>query len=98
MIRWPSAGSSPVVSVSRTILLNLPPFFLSGTERRDALVRERIRALVAIMTRMPLHPDPLDLVRDDELVEPLPEVHVLPGFLRRRAPAARPPVADPLRI
>src|SRR5262245_60111561 len=48
------------------------------------------------MPRVALDPAPAHLVLRGDLVEPLPEVHVLDGLLRGRLPAARLPRAQPL--
>src|SRR5262245_42147849 len=84
MIRSPSLGLSPVVSVSRTICRN-----------RYSLVRERIRPLVLWMAGVALHPVPLDLVLGDDRIELAPQVLVLDRLLVGGAPAAALPVADP---
>src|SRR5579859_4964310 len=94
MMRCPASGSRPVVSVSSTILLIVLPDdretspLCGRVDRGASLVGERVRALVAFVSRVALHPHPLDLVAAHDLVEPLPEVGVLHRILRRRAPAA----------
>src|SRR6266850_1664875 len=87
MMRSPSFGSSPVVSVSRTICLNC----------WDSLVGQAIGPFVFGMARMPLYPVPFYRVARHCLLELAPQVLVFHRFLVRGAPAAALPAADPLR-
>src|SRR5688500_2106949 len=86
MMRSPSLGFSPVVSVSRTICL-----------RRYPPVGELVGPLVFRVPGMALHPVPLDCMRFGELVETPPQVDVLHGFTLGGEPAAPLPAMDPLR-
>src|SRR5712692_7960337 len=88
IIRSPSFGSSPVVSVSRTICL-----FITG----NALIRQQIRAFVLRVAGMALYPVPFHVVQRGELVEAPPQVLVLYRLLVGGAPAAPLPVEDPGR-
>src|SRR4051812_46064333 len=105
MMRWPSATSRPVVSVSRTMRL-MPrsperdgPIrgcgSASSCDRLDAAVGERVGAFVAIVPRVAPDPDPLHLVLGGELVEAFPEIGILHRLLRGRLPAAQLPRTDP---
>src|SRR3569832_1649161 len=64
----------------------------------DAEVRELVRTLVARVAVVPAHTVPLDGVAAavDELVQLLPQLHVLHRLLRRRAPALGLPALEPL--
>src|SRR5258706_9692879 len=87
MMRSPSRAFSPVVSVSRT----------TCRVTWNPLVGQPVRPLVLRVTGVALHPVPLYLVARRQLVEALPQVDILDGFLVRGAPAASFPVRDPLR-
>src|SRR5688572_1655959 len=87
MMRSPFFGSSPVVSVSRTICFNL----------WYALVRESVGPLVCGVAGVAFHPMPFYLVARHRPVELAPEVHVLHRLPVRGEPAAALPASDPLR-
>src|SRR5258705_3191470 len=96
MMRWSWLGSSPVVSVSRTIWRTRA--ILTAVEASvDGRVRQPVGALVALIARVSLHPVPVDAMSRDQRVELLPQVDVLDGLLVGRAPVAPFPVDDPGR-
>src|SRR5512145_796666 len=86
MMRSPSLGFNPVVSVSRTICFS---WYSS--------VGELVRPLVLRMPGVAAHPAPFYVVLRRELVEAPPQVLVLYRLFVRSAPAATLPVADPGR-
>src|SRR5688572_28022777 len=87
MMRSPSFGLRPVVSVSRTTC-RIP---------RDPLVGEPVRPLVLDMAGVAFYPVPFYVVHGGKLVELLPEIDVLHRLLVGGAPAATLPLPDPLR-
>src|SRR5688572_2664950 len=94
MMRSPFFGSSPVVSVSRTICLNLVPLCIPACG--NALVRESVRPLIFRVSGVALHPVPFYLVARDRPVELAPQVDVLHRLPVRGEPAAALPASDPL--
>src|SRR5262247_3421408 len=92
MMRSPSFGLRPVVSVSRTICRKDPP---SIPACGDTSVGELVRPLVLRMAGVALHPMPLDLMLSPQLVELAPQVLVLHRLLVGGAPAAPLPAVDP---
>ena len=64
-------------------------------ERRHALARQFIGALVVIMAGMALDPVPADLVAMERRIEPLPEFDVLHRLLVGGLPAIALPAVDP---
>src|SRR5688572_4129528 len=86
MMRSPSFGLRPVVSVSRITCLTWNSF-----------IREPIGSFVFGVPRVSPHPVPFYVVLGGELVQPPPQILVLDGLLVGRAPAAALPVLDPGR-
>src|SRR5687767_8624144 len=86
MMRSPSFGLRPVVSVSRTTCLTWNSF-----------ISEPVGPFVLGVPCVPPHPVPFYFVFGGELVQPPPQILVLDGLLVGRAPAAALPVLDPGR-
>src|SRR5687768_15012002 len=84
MMRSPSFGLSPVVSVSRKICLIRYPF-----------VGQAVCALVLRVARVSPYPVPFYVVLRRELVQAAPQVLVFHWLLVGGAPAAALPVEDP---
>src|SRR5688572_32104830 len=84
MMRSPSFGLSPVVSVSRKICIIWYPF-----------VRQAVCPLVLRVPGVPPNPVPFYVVLGRELVQAAPQVLVLHRLLVGGAPAAALPVEDP---
>src|SRR5690606_34849882 len=97
MMRWPSAGSRPVVSVSSTTCLKLPSSTSPSypKHRVDRLVGDLVHPLVAGITGMPAHPAPLHLVAIAGRIQCLPQVLVLHRLAVGGFPAARLPHRQP---
>src|SRR5688572_2855807 len=87
MMRSPSFGFSPVVSVSRTICL----------KAGNPFVGELVRPLVFGVSGVAFHPVPLDSMLLRELVQLAPQVGVLDVLPVGGAPAVALPAVDPLR-
>src|SRR5687767_12162612 len=85
MMRSPSLGLSPVVSVSRTICRKRYPF-----------ICELVRSFVFRVSGVALHPAPFYVVFGRELIQLAPQILVFHFLLVRRAPALLFPRVDPL--
>ncbi len=60
-----------------------------------AAVGQSIGTLVACVARMTTHPAPIDLMRLRQVIQALPQVHVLHGLVAGRAPSTPLPVVYP---
>ena len=102
MMRWPSASSRPVVSVSRTIwrtVRRIPvrapaePLPSSSMPRFASASARSFSGMAGVAA----HPVPFDVVRGRERVEALPEVLVLHRLAVGGPPVAALPVGKPGR-
>src|SRR5688572_23856785 len=93
MMRSPSFGLSPVVSVSSKICLTCIPYLIPGCGA--APICQSVCPLVLRVAGVPPDPVPFYVVLRRELVQAAPQVLVLHRLLVGGAPAAPLPVEDP---
>src|SRR5690606_27601096 len=98
MMRWPSLGSRPVVSVSSTTCRKRASSHVPSypKQRVDGLVGELVGALVARIAGVSAHPAPGNAMSVTGRIQRLPQVLVLHRLPVRGAPAARLPGRQPL--
>src|SRR5699024_5779228 len=94
IMRWPWAGSRPVVSVSRTIWRMCSA---AVVQLIDAAIGQRIRGFVAGVAAVALDPVPVDVVARAGRIQTLPQVGVLDRLSGGRFPAIALPAGQPLR-
>ena len=68
-----------------------------GQQAVDGDVGELIDVFIAFMSRMSLDPMPFDILRRRGRIQQLPQILILDRLARRRAPAARLPIAAAIR-